>query len=136
MEKVTADPQYRKRVLVKAVIYLATVFVLLQWIIPKVSLQLMKSNPGHAFLFLECLIFLILIFMIVSWIHILRVGIQCIKQRRYPPKDVPVIRDIVISTDKPAVVRGGFVIASALIAIALSIYLCITLASIVLAMFP
>lgn len=135
MEKVKADPRYRKRVLIEGVIYLIIAFVLLQWVIPNTTVSLMKTRPIYAFLFLEGLIFLILILMLLSWINVLRVGLQCIHQKQYPPKDVPVLRDMVILTDQKAVLRGRLVIGSAFIAILLCVYLCFTLADIVLKMF-
>lgn len=135
MEKVKADTRFRRRVIIEGIIYLIIAFVLLQWVIPNTTVFLMKTKSVYAFMFLEGLIFLILILMILSWVNVLRVGIQCIRQKQYPPKNVPVLRDMMILRDQKAVWRGWLVIGCAFIAILLCVYLCFTLADIVLKMF-
>ncbi|MBN2103400.1 hypothetical protein JW835_05090 [bacterium] len=135
MDKVKADPKYRKHVLIKGTVYLTIALVLVLWIVPQASEHLMQTNPPRAFLFLETIIFLILLLMILSWINVLRVGIQSIRQKQYPPKDVPVFIDTIVITDKKAVTKGKLVIGSALLAIALSVCLCVTLAVTVFSMF-
>ncbi|MBN1779666.1 hypothetical protein JW948_00940 [bacterium] len=136
MEKMKADPAYRKRVFIRGGIMLVAALAIIQWVLPKFSGLLMESNPSYAFIFLEILIFAILVLLILNWISVLRVGIQCVQQRRYPPKDVPVLIDVTVQTDQKAVFRGYWVIAAALIAIFLCIYLFITLAMVVVRMFP
>jgi len=135
MEKITADPKYRKRVLIKGAIYMGIALVAVLWIIPHASGYLMETNPARAFLFLETLIFLILLLMILSWINVLSVGIQCIRQKQYPPKDVPVFMDMVLITGRKAVTKGRLVIGSAVAAITLCVLLCVTLAVTVFSMF-
>ncbi len=131
MEKVTADPAYRKRFLIKGAVYLILTLAAIMWVIPKTSDRLMQTNPATAFLLLEILIFLMLILMMLGWINVFRIGKRCIRERRYPPEGVPVIRDVVISKDQKAVRMGAGLISRALLAMILCIGLCLTLAAFV-----
>lgn len=136
MEKITADPRYRKQVLIKGAVYLALALVMILWIIPRASGHLMQTDPAKAFLLLEALIFLILMLMILGWVRVLYVGIQCVRQKRYPPENTPVLRDMSVTTGKKAAVKGNLVIGSALIAIVMCVYLSLTLARVVITLFP
>ncbi len=117
-----ADPAYRKKMIRIFLSALLVGFILLSLAIPKLENATLAKDPGKALITIKLILVLLLVIPALLCIYLLRIAINSIKLRQFPPPGTKVIKDTPIFSDAEAVKRGLILLFFALILMFLCLF--------------
>lgn len=118
---VPADPKYRKKVLRIFLICTAIGFTLLAALVPYLDKLVTGRNPEQSLRILSLVMIVLTLMPILVAVYIIRIALQTLEQRRFPPNGMKVFRDTPLLFEDDAKKRASILLLLSAIIISLSL---------------
>jgi hypothetical protein len=119
---IPADRTYRRKVLIILFLIVLAGLALFQWLVPWVNKAALQIEPHKGLALAMCVLLVMFIAIVSLAVYLAFFGRRVLKNRRFPPPGVKVLRDTRLLEGKPATIRGQIIILLSVLLFIFSLY--------------